>query len=152
MKKVYLCAMLAGVLLGGFGCQNTANSIENADKTMQTNTIADRRFVTDGWLRDRLKLTGLNTSTTADALLRVQLTAVNVRTGFFDQMWSGMTGENPYKIKYRFTWFDKGGMAVESILSTWQEMTVIPGETVQIQSVAPTPECKDFSITLIEAE
>ena len=122
MKKVYLCAMLAGVLLGGFGCQNTANSIENADKTMQTNTIADRRFVTDGWLRDRLKLTGLNTSTTADGLLRVQLTAVNVRTGFFDQMWSGMTGENPYKIKYRFTWFDKGGMAVESILSTWQEM------------------------------
>ena len=152
MKKVYLCAMLAGVLLGGFGCQNTANSIENADKTMQTNTIADRRFVTDGWLRDRLKLTGLNTSTTADGLLRVQLTAVNVRTGFFDQMWSGITGENPYKIKYRFTWFDKGGMAVESILSTWQEMTVIPGEAVQIQSVAPTPECKDFSITLIEAE
>lgn len=152
MKKVYLCAMLAGVLLGGFGCQNTANSIENADKTMQTNTIADQRFVTDGWLRDRLKLTGLNTSTTADGLLRVQLTAVNVRTGFFDQMWSGMTGENPYKIKYRFTWFDKGGMAVESILSTWQEMTVIPGEAVQIQSVAPTPECKDFSITLIEAE
>ena len=31
MKKVYLCAMLAGVLLGGFGGQNTANSIENAD-------------------------------------------------------------------------------------------------------------------------
>ena len=67
-------------------------------------------------------------------------------------MWSGMTGENPYKSKYRFTWFDKNGMAVESIISTWQETKVIPGETVQIQSVAPTPECKDFSITLIEAE
>jgi len=152
MKKVYLCAMLAGVLLGGFGCQNTANSIENADKTMQTNTIADRRFVTDGWLRDRLKLTALNTGTTADGLLRVQLTAVNVRTGFFSQMWSGITGENPYRIKYRFTWFDKSGMAVDSILSTWHELTVIPGETVHIQSVAPTPECKDFSITLKEAE
>ncbi len=152
MKKVFLCAMLAGLLLGGSGCQNTANSIENADKTMQTNTIADRRFVTDGWLRDRLKLTGLNTSTTPDGLLRIQLTAVNVRTGVFDQLWSGITGDNPYKIKYRITWFDKGGMAVESILSTWQETTVIPGETVRIQSVAPTLECKDFSITLLEAE
>ena len=75
-----------------------------------------------------------------------------MRVGFFSQMWSGLTGENPYRIQYRFTWFDKDGMAVDSIVSTWKEMTVIPGEEVQIQSIAPSRNCKDFSISLKEAE
>ena len=43
-------------------------------------------------------------------------------------------------------------MAVDSIVSTWKEMTVIPGEEVQIQSIAPSRDCKDFSISLKEAE
>ena len=119
---------------------------------MTPNVVNDKRFVTDGFLADRLQLTGINTATTPDGLLRVQITAVNVRVGFFSQMWSGLTGENPYRIQYRFTWFDKDGMAVDSIVSTWKEMTVIPGEEVQIQSIAPSRDCKDFSISLKEAE
>lgn len=151
MRKTGLFILLGGLLLAA-GCQNTANRVENADRVMTPNIITDKRFVTDGFLADRLKLTGIITSTTADGLLRVQITAVNVRTGFFSQMWSGMTGENPYPIQYKFTWFGKDGMAIDSIISTWKEMTVIPGEQVQIQSVAPNRDCKDFSIQLKEAD
>ena len=138
MKKLWLSLLSGGLLLAGTGCQNTVNRVENADKTMTPNVVNDKRFVTDGFLADRLQLTGINT--------------VNVRVGFFSQMWSGLTGENPYRIQYRFTWFDKDGMAVDSIVSTWKEMTVIPGEEVQIQSIAPSRDCKDFSISLKEAE
>lgn len=152
MKKTGLFILLGGLLLAVAGCQNTVNRVENSDKTMTPNVINDKRFITDGFLADRLKLTGVITSTTADGLLRVQITAVNVRVGFFAQMWTGMTGENPYRIQYKFTWFDKDGMAVDSILSTWHEITVIPGEQVQIQSVAPNRDCKDFSINLKEAD
>ncbi|MBS1370444.1 MAG: YcfL family protein [Lentisphaeria bacterium] len=152
MKQLCMCALAGGLLLAAAGCQNTVNRVENADRSMTQNVINDKRFVTDGFLADRLLLTGVNTSETSDGLLRVQLTAVNARVGFFSQMWSGMTGENPYKIQYKFTWFDGNGMAVDSILSTWKELTVIPGEQIQIQSIAPSRDCRDFSVNLKEAE
>ena len=152
MSRIFSIAALCLIgCLALTGCQNSVNRVENADKTMTPNIIADKRFVTDGWLRDRLKLSQLTVSDSG-GLMRVQIAAVNVRTGVFSQMWSGITGENPYRIQYRFTWLDRNGMAVDSIASTWREISVIPGETVHIQSVAPNPNCKDFIINLKEAE
>lgn len=144
----------AGVFLAllGTGCQNTVNSVENADKSMTPNTITDTRFVTDGYLKDRLALKKVNVSTTSDGFTRVQMEAVNVRTGGLAQAWSGLTGENPYHVMYKFDWFDKNGMQVKSIVSNWKEITVIPGETVYIQCTAPTEQCKDFKISLKEAK
>ena len=142
-------ALLGAVLIAG--CQNTVNTVESANKTMTPNTIQDMRFITDGFLKDRLALKGVNVSRTQDGFMRVQLEAVNVRTGALAQMWSGITGENPYPIRYKFFWFDKAGMAVNGIVSDWQNVTVIPGETVYLQSVAPTKDCSDFKISLKEA-
>ena len=151
MKRFGLLVLLGGLLLAA-GCQNTVNRVENADRTMTPTVINDRRFVTDGYLADRLKLTGISTATTKDGLLRVQVMVLNSRVGFFSQMWSGMTGENPYRIKYRFTWFDRNGMAMDSIVSTWKEMTIVPGDQMAIQSVAPNCDCKDFSLSVKEAD
>ena len=152
MKRWHIWMLAGGLLIAGIGCQDTVNRVENAERSMARNIISDKRFITDSFLEGRLLLTGINTVETPDGFLRVQLTAINERVGFFSELWSSMTGENPYKIQYRFTWFDKNGMAMDSILSTWQEMTVIPGEEVQIQSVAPSRDCKDFTINLKEAE
>ena len=33
----------------------------------------------------------------------------------------------------------------------WQDATVIPGETIFLQSVAPSKDCRDFKISLKEA-
>jgi uncharacterized protein YcfL len=133
-------------------CQNTVNTVENADKTMTPNTIADARFVTDGFLKDRLGLQSVTMGKTADGFKRVQLEVINLRTGVLSQAWSGITGENPYKIRYRFTWFDEDGMAVNNtVLADWRDATIIPGETLFLQSVAPTKQCSDFKISLKEA-
>ena len=139
------------VALALTGCQNTVNTVENADKTMTPNTINDARFITDGFLKDRLALKSVNVSKTQDDFMRVQLEAVNIRKGVFAQAWSGITGENPYKIRYKFSRFNQDGMAVDGIISDWQTATVIPGETVYLQSVAPSKDCHDFKISLKEA-
>ena len=151
MKKTCLLGWFAAALMLA-ACQNTVNPVENADKTMTPNTIADARFVTDGFLKDRLGLQSVTMGRTADGFKRVQLEVVNLRTGVLSQAWSGITGENPYKIRYRFTWFDEDGMAVNNtVLADWRDATIIPGETLFLQSVAPTRNCSDFKISLKEA-
>ena len=151
MKKTCLLGWFAAALMLA-ACQNTVNTVENADKTMTPNTIADARFVTDGFLKDRLGLQSVTMGTTADGFKRVQLEVINLRTGVLSQAWSGITGENPYKIRYRFTWFDEDGMAVNNtVLADWRDATIIPGETLFLQSVAPTKNCSDFKISLKEA-
>ena len=154
MKKIGLTGCLAAaaiVMLAA--CQNSVNTVENADKTMTPNTINDARFVTDGFLKNRLALQSLTLGKTADGFKRAQLEVVNMRTGVVAQAWSGITGENPYKIRYRFTWFTEDGMAVNNtVLADWQDATIIPGETLFLQSVAPYKNCNDFKISLREAD
>lgn len=150
MKLHLLCGILAAA--AAFGCQDTVNTVENADKAMHPTVIRDARFVTDRFLRDRLALQSLSISETADGFMRVQLEVMNDRTGVWSQAWSGMTGENPYDIRYKFDWFDSNGMAVNSVLSDWQDATIIPGETLYLQSVAPTRDCRDFKVSLKEYE
>ena len=152
MKKTWLLGWFAAALALA-ACQNSVNTVENADKNMTPNTILDSRFVTDGFLKRRLALQSLTTGRTADGFMRAQLEVVNVRTGVFAEAWSGMTGENPYKIRYRFTWFTEDGMAVNNtVLADWQDATIIPGETLFLQSVAPYKNCNDFKISLREAD
>ena len=134
------------------GCQNTVNTVENADKTMTPNTVNDVRFVTDGFLKDRLALKSVRTSRTGENFLKVQLEAVNVRTGAFAQMWSWMKDDHPYKVMYKFDWFDQDGMQVQSVVSNWRQTTVIPGESVYFQGVAPSAACNDFRISVKEVK
>ena len=151
MKKTCLLGWFAAALVLA-ACQNTVNTVENADKTMTPNTVADARFVTDGFLKDRLALQSVTLGKTADGFKRVQLEVINLRTGVLSQAWSGITGENPYKIRYRFTWFTEDGMAVNNtVLADWRDATIIPGETLYLQSVAPYKNCSDFKISLKEA-
>lgn len=151
MKRLlYVCGTVA--MLALFGCQNTVNSVENADKTMTPNTVNDSRFITDGYLKDRLVVRSVRTSRTGENFLKVQLEAVNVRTGVLAQTWSWMKDDHPYKVMYKFDWFDQDGMQVQSVVSNWRQATVIPGETVYFQGVAPSAACNDFRISVKEVK
>ena len=151
MKHILLftCPLALAALLPA-GCQNTVNTVENTEKSAVVNNISDTRVITDRFLRDRLALRSVHTGRTAAGLLRVEVTAVNARTGAASQLWSWMTDENPYPVDYRFTWQDAQGMTVETPLSIWKTVKVYPGEVVNFQSVAPTPECQDFRLELKE--
>ncbi len=140
------------LLLLTAGCQNTVNTVENADKSAASTTIKDKRFVTDGFLRNRLLLRSVHLAPGASGNMVVEVAATNVRTGFFSELWSSLTGENPYPVDYKFTWQNAAGMTVETPLSAWRTVQVIPGETVYFKSVAPTPECRDFILNVKESE
>ncbi|TXL05332.1 hypothetical protein BMR07_06205 [Methylococcaceae bacterium CS1] len=91
-----------------------------------------------------------NSDSSTDGLLKVQVTARNVRTGFWDQASSWYMGDNPYQIAYRFTWLDIDGMEVNTAASTWIPMTVVPGDTVRLHAISPNPRCKDFILSIRE--
>ncbi|MBR7121117.1 MAG: YcfL family protein [Lentisphaeria bacterium] len=144
MKKIPLFAMVAAAIFF-CGCQNTVN-------TVKRNGLEDSRFITDGFLRDRLELRNIRTARTPEGFLQVQLEVANTRTGWFSQLWSGITGENPYKIHYKFTWFDANGIMIDTILADWQDATIIPGEIFYLTSVSPAENCANFQVSLREAD
>ena len=150
MKTFFkLISALAGCLVLS-ACQNTVNTVENADKSATPNEIRDSRFVTDGWLRDRLALRSVRTATAPSGHLVVEVAATNVRTGALAQAWSSMTGDVPYTVDYKFSWQDANGMSVDADRSVWLSKRIKPGETVYFKSVAPTAQCKDFTLSLKE--
>ena len=149
-KTIFNTLSFLVVCIALSGCQNTVNTVENADKNATPNVIRDARFVTDGWLRDRLVLRSVKTATAPSGHLIVEVAATNVRTGALAQTWSSLTGEVPYTVDYKFDWQDANGITVDTSLSAWQSRQIKPGETVYFKSVAPTAECKDFILNLKE--
>ena len=143
MRKI--CVIFGMMILAGIcGChQNTVN-------TAGMRSGQETRFVTDDFLRDRLELKSIKTARTADGFLQAQLEVTNMRVGWFGQLWSSITGENPYKVRYKFVWFDANGIAVKTVLSDWQDATIIPGETFYLTSVAPSADCADFQVSFHE--
>ena len=81
---------------------------------------------------------------------QLQVTLRSERYGFFSEIWSWMTGENPYYINYRVDWLDGNGMQVPSPSSNWMTEIFYPGETKYIRSVAPTSQCADYMVSLKE--
>lgn len=151
MMKILTVLTMATLLLT-VGCQNTVNTVENSEKQAQVTTIQDTRVITDRFLRDRLKIIRVNVAENSDGFLQVQVEALNDRVGYLGQFWSWLTDANPYRVNYKFSWFDDAGMAVATDLSIWKQVIVKPGETINFRSVAPTAKCRDFTLSLQEAE
>ena len=148
-KNLMLAAV---VVLAGFGCQSTVNTVENAEVPVPANVVKDKRVITDKFLRDRLEVRLVQETRTDAGNLRVQVTAVNARTGFFSQLWSGLTGEDPYRIDYKFVWLDEQGIAVETMLTGWRTVTVYPGEPVYFTGTSPAGNCSNFILNLKESD
>ena len=148
MRKTFALALglLAAMTLAG--CLSTANTIGNADPNMAPTPIRQERLITDRALARRLQVVSLNGAINDNGLMEVQLEAVNTRTGFWSGLWSSMTGDTPYEVDYKVIWLNSQGMVVDSLMSTWRRVTVIPGETLYIHSVAPNQECQDFRINI----
>lgn len=131
-------------------CQATVNTVENTDKSMQRQQVETSKVSTDDFLRRRLVIERIDKVELADGLLKVQVTAVNTRTSFWDQASTWFMKDNPYQIAYRFSWLDENGMDVKTGTQTWIPMTVIPGDTIRIKAISPNARCKDFSLSIKE--
>ncbi len=150
MKRltIILCAAILPALFSG--CQNTVNTAENRNKTMKTDYMLSRYVSTDRFCRDRLVIDGINRKVLSTGFMMIQINFRSSRTGFWSELWSDITGANPYKVEYKIDWFDKDGMKIDTPTSTWTEVDFIPGESKYIKSVAPNIRCKDFKINMKE--
>jgi uncharacterized protein YcfL len=147
MKHVLLIAASCIMLCA---CQSTVNTVENKDKNMQRNSVDTSKISTDSFLKRRLKIERIDKVEQPDGLLKIQVTAQNLRYGFWDQIGTWFMGDNPYQITYRFSWLDKNGMEVKTATNTWIPMSVMPGDTVRIMGISPNPRCKDFLLAIRE--
>lgn len=146
-KTLVRAACLAAVLLALTGCQNTVNTLSGGPGV----TAADlKRFTSDSFCRDRLEVMAVNMAQTDGGMRQLQVTLRSERYGFFPEIWSWITGENPYYINYRVDWFDSDGMKVASPSSNWMTEIFYPGETRYLQSVAPNSKCSGFMVSLKE--
>ena len=150
MKKSVYAVLTAAVVVICTGCQNTVNTVENEQKEYTKNYVRSKNISTDSYLRSRLMIDSINKTELPSGFTQAQVTLRSNRVGFFSEMWSHITGENPYKISYRFNWLDLNGMEVQTASSVWQELDLIPGETRRIQSMGPNPRCKDFVVSIKE--
>ncbi len=151
MKKRNITGVLGLAILAILiisGCQTSVNTVENQQKEMQPEFVPSKNIITDSFLKKRLEILRVDKQTLPNGLLKVQVTAKNMRTGFWD--WLFYDSDEPYNISYCFNWLNSSGMKVSTASSTWIPMQIEPGETVFIQSVAPNEQCKDFLLELKE--
>jgi uncharacterized protein YcfL len=148
--KMNMWLIAASMIALFCGCQNTVNTVRPEEQVMKPQTIDGRKVYTDAFLNSRLKFESIIKNEQPDGLLKVQITAVNVRVGPLAQFWSWLNWDNPYKITYRFTWLDRNGMELSTPASTWIPVTVIPGDVVRFSAISPNSGCKDFVFSVRE--
>jgi len=134
--KITLLALCA-VALTMAGCHNPINSVENAQKSGQRTMIADQRVVNDSGLGKSVSVVGINTAMTPGGVLKVQVELLN-RT------------RSLHRFNYRFEWFDANGMQLNNVMSAVMADQIEGGESKFISAIAPTPNCKDFRLKLLE--
>ena len=133
---------LAGILAIAFlatGCHNPMNSVENAQKTGQRTMIADQRVVNDTGLNKSVFVVGVNTAMTPGGFLKVQVELLN-------------RSKSSHRFSYHFEWFDANGMQINNVVSPVVADHIEGGESKFVSAVAPTMECKDFRLKLLEAQ
>jgi uncharacterized protein YcfL len=99
--------------------------------------VADQRAITDGGLKKKVSIVGVNQSMTPGGFLKVQVELLN-------------TTRSLARFSYHFEWFDANGMQLSTLTAAEIPDQIEGGEDKFISSVAPTPACRDFRVKFIE--
>jgi len=138
-QQLWALAAVAAGLVGVCGCTTTVNTVERAEPVGQRQMVNDKRILTDASLNRKASIVGVNEAMTPGGLLQVQVELLNLKRSL-------------KRIVYHFEWFDAAGMQVKSPSNVAMMPLSLEGkESVFISGVAPTPNCKDFRLKLIEA-
>ena len=136
MIRRYAIILACAPLLAAAGCTpSTQNSYERDKPTYQESVIKDKRIETDAALAARARVLKITQATVQENMMMIQVRILNDDTSAND-------------FDYRFEWFDDTGMQVDSPGSTWNTQHFGPQEVKTLQSIAPTPRCKDFRLKI----
>ena len=137
MKTKFFLPLAGALLLVVSGCKTSVNSVENAQKSGQREMVADQRAITDGSLKKKVSIVGVNSAMTPGGFLKVQVELLN-------------TTRSLARFSYHFEWFDANGMQITTLAPVEIADQIQGGEDKFISSMAPTPACRDFRVKFIE--
>ena len=148
ISKIAAIAAASAMLWLAPGCMSDVNTVENAEMQAKPLQIDSKRIVTDRVLDRNLRVQRVDTSVNESGLLTVQVTAMNVRTGFWNWLYHG---DSPYEVAYKFSWLNSKGIELKTpATGIWFERDVLPGETTRFSDVAPSADCRDFRLEIKE--
>jgi uncharacterized protein YcfL len=137
LRRYTLLLLIIPLLAAAVSCTppNTQNSYERDKPTYQANVVKDQRIETDANLAARCQVLRVTQATVQGDMMKIQVEILNNDSVAND-------------FDYRFEWFDGAGMQVDSPGSTWNTQHFGPQEVKGLQSIAPTPQCKDFRLKI----
>jgi uncharacterized protein YcfL len=124
------------VLLLAAGCATNINTVSRAQPEGTPNYVSDKRVITDTTLAATVRIVSVNESVVSGNIRKVQVALENAK-------------DNNRTISYRFEWTDRDGMA-SATSTAWRPITLGGRETVNVSSVAPSPNAVDFTLKLSE--
>lgn len=136
IRTLVIVVILSAVSLGS-ACRVRPRiaTMEPRFKQGETNYVADARISVPSSFRRIFRVDYMNTATTKDGILKVQLKVSN-RTRVAQIL------------QYKFQWTDRNGMAVDTPTSRWIIAHIQPGEVTFINGVAPSPDTVDFIVSM----
>lgn len=144
MKNIKMLAVLAFAAALIFGCTVTrvCNSDGGIEITQEENGKADIR-IDDVCFRDWLAVEVTAFRRNAFGILTADVDIRNTLTDKNDHY-----RLDKFKVQYKATWFDAGGMAVLPDLSLWVDRELGGGDLEPIKIVAPTKEATRFVLRI----
>lgn len=127
-------------LLTGLACLtgcSTINTVERAQPIAQKQMVADKRVITDSSLNRKVQILGVNESTGAGGLLRIQVEVFN-------------TTRSLQHFSYKFEWFDESANQINTPSSVFLSRQIEGKESMFLKATAPVETARDFRLKLKE--
>ena len=142
MKSVFFTLLIVfNALIFLIGC-GTTNPVHQTTKENPTDTspIPElKRVFMDGGLEKDIEVISINQSLANEDLLRIQVNLKNQT-------------KKPMNLNYKVEWMDQDGIVLNDASATWLPLYVRGAEIVAVQSVATSPNAKNFWLKLQRAK
>ena len=134
--KRYLYCLFTGISLFTLSGCSTVNTVERAQPIGQRQMVADKRVITDAGLNRKVRIVGVNETTGAGGLLKIQIEVLN-------------TTSSLQRFNYKFEWFDDTGNLINNAAPGFLPREIEGKESLFLGAIGPTPNTKDFRLKLI---
>ncbi|MFP4029277.1 MAG: DUF1425 domain-containing protein [Candidatus Brocadiia bacterium] len=135
--KIGTFAVLGTLAL--FACQIPEKEVETKKDSAGISKMARKHIVVEPGLAKGLTFVSFRKNHSKGRILFAQV-------GVRNETSSGIG------LGYKFLWFDENGMQIKTLLSSWGQHYILPGETFHVRGTAPGQRAKDFSIQLRREE
>lgn len=142
MKNIFFTLLVVfNALFFLIGC-STTNTVHQTTKKNPNDTrpIPElKRVFMDGGLEKNVEVVSINQGIANEDLLRIQVNLKNLT-------------KKSMNLNYKVEWMDQDGIVLNDSSATWLPLYVRGAEIVAVQSVATSPNAKNFWLKLQRAK